>query len=72
MLHVPRLARLHERWVMLAVTGLTVLMAAGVTAVPAVLIHPLEVAFGWDRPRSRWRCLATCCCTAWRDRLPEA
>jgi sugar phosphate permease len=48
-LHVPRLARLHERWVMLAVTGLTVLMTAGVTAVPAVLIHPLEVAFGWDR-----------------------
>jgi sugar phosphate permease len=24
-------------------------MTAGVTAVPAVLIHPLEVAFGWDR-----------------------
>jgi sugar phosphate permease len=33
----------------LAVTCLTVLMAAGVTAVPAVLIHPLEVEFGWDR-----------------------
>src|SRR2546430_7669250 len=24
-------------------------MSAGVAAVPAVLIHPLEVAFGWDR-----------------------
>jgi len=35
--------------VILAVTSLTVLMTAGVTAVPAVLIHPLAVAFGWDR-----------------------
>ena len=49
MLHVPTAARLHYRWVILAVTGLTVLMAAGVTAVPAVLIHPLELEFGWDR-----------------------
>jgi MFS family permease len=48
-LHVPRPAHLHYRWVILAVTSLTVLMAAGVTAVPAVLIHPLEVEFGWDR-----------------------
>jgi sugar phosphate permease len=48
-LHLPRPARLHYRWVILAVTSLTVLMAAGVTAVPAVLIHPLEVEFGWDR-----------------------
>src|SRR6266404_6189061 len=47
--YVPRPARLHYRWVILAVTSLTVLMAAGVTAVPAVLIHPLEVEFGWDR-----------------------
>src|SRR2546427_3815126 len=42
-------ARPHYAWVILAVTGLTVVMTAGVTAVPAVLIHPLEVAFGWDR-----------------------
>jgi sugar phosphate permease len=48
-LHVPRPARLHYSWVILAITSLTVLMAAGVTAVPAVLIHPLEVEFGWDR-----------------------
>jgi len=41
--------RLHYAWVILAVTCLTVVMTAGVTAVPAVLIHPLEVAFGWDR-----------------------
>jgi MFS family permease len=47
--HEPRPARLHDRWVILAVTSLTVLMAAGVTAVPGVLIHPLEVEFGWDR-----------------------
>ncbi len=44
MLHEPRPARLHYGWVILAVTGLSVLMAAGVTAVPAVLIHPLEAA----------------------------
>ena len=44
-----RPARPHYAWVILAVTGLTVVMTAGVTAVPAVLIHPLEVAFGWDR-----------------------
>jgi NADP-dependent 3-hydroxy acid dehydrogenase YdfG len=35
-LHVPRPARLHYRRAILAVTSLTVLMAAGVTAVPAV------------------------------------
>ena len=49
MVHVPKPPRLHYRWVILAVTSLAVLMAAGVTAVPAVLIHPLEVEFGWDR-----------------------
>ena len=49
MLDPHRSARPHYAWVILAVTGLTVVMTAGVTAVPAVLIHPLEVAFGWDR-----------------------
>ena len=44
-----RPTRLHYAWVILAVTCLTVVLTAGVTAVPAVLIHPLEVAFGWDR-----------------------
>src|SRR5713226_7669017 len=44
-----RPARLHYAWVILAVTCLTVVLTAGVTAVPTVLIHPLEVAFGWDR-----------------------
>src|SRR5437870_402516 len=44
-----RPARLHYAWVILAVTCLTVVLTAGVTAVPAVLIHPLEVAFGWVR-----------------------
>src|SRR5207237_10835423 len=44
-----RPARPHYAWVILAVTGLTVVMTAGVPAVPAVLIHPLEVAFVWDR-----------------------
>jgi MFS family permease len=41
--------RAHYAWVILAITCLTVVMTAGVTAVPAVLIHPLEVDFGWDR-----------------------
>ena len=45
----PRPARLHYAWVILAVTCLTVVLTAGVTAVPAVLMHPLEVAFGWNR-----------------------
>ena len=36
MRHVLRLAHLHYGWVILAVTSLTVLMAAGVTAVPEV------------------------------------
>src|SRR5207247_4097943 len=44
-----RPARRHYAWVILAVTCLTVVLTAGVTAVPAVLIHPLEVAFGWNR-----------------------
>jgi len=35
-LHVPRPARLHYRWAILAVTSLTVLMAVGVMAVPTV------------------------------------
>ena len=39
-MHQPRPARLHYAWVILAVTGLTVVMTAGVSAVPAVLIHP--------------------------------
>jgi MFS family permease len=41
--------RPHYAWAILAVTSLVVLMGAGVTAVPAVLIHPLETEFGWDR-----------------------
>src|SRR5256886_14445988 len=33
----------------MAVACRTVALTAGLAAVPAVLIHPLEVAFGWDR-----------------------
>jgi MFS family permease len=39
----------HYAWVVLGVTGLSILMASGVTALPPVLIHPLETEFGWDR-----------------------
>lgn len=45
----PGPTRPHYARVILAITCITVVMTAGVTAVPAVLIHPLEVAFGWDR-----------------------
>jgi MFS family permease len=48
-MYAQRSTRIHYAWVILAVTCLTVVMTAGVTAVPAVLIHPLEVTFGWDR-----------------------
>jgi MFS family permease len=39
----------HYAWVIVAVTFLVLLVAAGVRAVPAVLILPLEQEFGWAR-----------------------
>ncbi|MEX2425247.1 MAG: MFS transporter [Thermomicrobiaceae bacterium] len=41
--------RMYYGWVVVGVTALTVLVAAGVRAAPAVLIHPLEEDFGWAR-----------------------
>ena len=41
-------ARLHYGWVMIAVTFLVLLAAAGVRATPGVMIQPLEKAFGWN------------------------
>jgi MFS family permease len=43
----PKLSRLHYAWVVVAVTVLTLLTAAGVRAAPGVLIKPLEADFGW-------------------------
>ncbi len=41
--------RMHYAWVVVAITGITLLVAAGVRAVPGVIIKPLEAEFGWDR-----------------------
>jgi sugar phosphate permease len=41
--------RVHYAWVVVAVTFLTILISSGVRAAPGVLIHPLEVDFGWNR-----------------------
>ncbi len=44
-----RLRGLHYAWVVVGVTALGLLAAAGVRAAPGVLIKPLEAEFGWDR-----------------------
>ena len=36
-------------WVVVALSFLTTLMAAGIRSAPSVLIHPLEMEFGWNR-----------------------
>ena len=41
--------RMHYAWVVVAVTFVLLLTAAGVRATPSVLIVPLEEAFGWSR-----------------------
>jgi len=43
----PSASRLHYAWIVVAVTVLTLLTAAGVRAAPGVLIKPLEAEFGW-------------------------
>ena len=42
-------AGLHYGWVIVGVTFLALLVAAGVRATPAVLIQPLEQDLGWSR-----------------------
>jgi MFS family permease len=44
----PR-GRLHYAWIVLAVTFVVLICAAGVRATPSVLILPLEQEFGWSR-----------------------
>src|SRR5215469_2833778 len=41
--------RLYYGWVVVGVTFLTLLAAAGVRSTPGVLIVPLEREFGWSR-----------------------
>ncbi len=41
--------RLHDAWIVAAVTFVTLLGAAGFRATPGVLIEPLEDDFGWSR-----------------------
>ena len=41
--------RPHYAWIILGVTFLTLLAAAGIRATPSVLIVPLEEEFGWSR-----------------------
>jgi MFS family permease len=44
-----RRASVHYAWVVVAITFLILLVSAGVRAVPAVLMLPLEQEFGWLR-----------------------
>jgi MFS family permease len=46
---MARQRKLHYAWVVAGVTFLTLLVAAGLRATPAVLIVPLENEFGWSR-----------------------
>lgn len=39
---------IHYGWVVVAVTGLTMLVTAGAVGIPGVLIAPLEAEFGWS------------------------
>lgn len=41
--------RVHYGWIIVAVTFLTMLGAAGIRSTPGVLMLPLEQEFGWDR-----------------------
>ena len=41
--------RIHYGWIIVAVTFITMLGAAGIRSTPGVLILPLEQEFGWDR-----------------------
>lgn len=45
----PVPAKFHYAWVIVGVTFLILIAAAGVRSVPSVLIVPLEEEFGWSR-----------------------
>ena len=46
---IPERGGFHYAWVVVALTFLVLLAAAGVRAAPGVLIKPLEADFDWDR-----------------------
>src|SRR5438270_11167097 len=41
--------RVHYAWVIVAVTFLTLICAAGIRSAPSVLMVPLQHEFGWNR-----------------------
>src|SRR6185503_11042071 len=41
--------KIHYAWVVAGVTFLTLLVGAGIRAVPGILVVPLETEFGWSR-----------------------
>lgn len=45
-------SRLHYAWVVVAVTFLVLLAAAGARSAPGVLLVPLETSFGWTRAQT--------------------
>lgn len=45
----PLSAAFFYGWVVVALSFLTTLISAGIRAAPTVLIHPLEMEFGWSR-----------------------
>ena len=48
---IPKLARgsIHYGWIVVGITFLTLIVAAGIRSTPGVLIVPLEQEFGWNR-----------------------
>lgn len=48
-MNLARRLPFHYGWVVVAVTGLSLLTAAAVRAAPGMLLRPLEAEFGWDR-----------------------
>ena len=48
-LRAPLITPFHYGWLVLGLSFLSTLTAAGIRSAPAVLIHPFEVEFGWSR-----------------------
>lgn len=48
-LRPPLVVPFYYGWLVLALSFLTTLTGAGIRSSPAVLIHPLEMEFGWSR-----------------------
>lgn len=47
--NLPLSNSFYYGWIVLALSFLTTLTGAGIRAAPTVLIHPLEMEFGWSR-----------------------